>query len=174
MSFGFRSCRRAALLQCDYCPLLFHLDCLNPPMTTMPTGRWMCPNHPENFMVRSLNLLPMLMILVTPLEILKNSCETWILTGELRRGRNFFGTMSLRRKAGKPRVLRVREQRVRHLRWDAQGGGEPPPFSGRWLGVVVPTWTGKRDNQRCNSYRGLPSSLCQTRPGTNSPPAKSC
>lgn len=41
-------------LQCDYCPLSFHLDCLDPPMAKPPyqTGNsekarqnWMCPNH---------------------------------------------------------------------------------------------------------------------------------
>lgn len=42
-----RTCRVAPLLQCDYCPLLFHRDCMNPPITSLPTGRWMCPNHPE-------------------------------------------------------------------------------------------------------------------------------
>lgn len=44
-----KSCRRAPLIQCDFCSLLFHMDCLDPPLTTLPTGRWMCPNHPENF-----------------------------------------------------------------------------------------------------------------------------
>ncbi|XP_035211404.1 PHD finger protein 12-like [Stegodyphus dumicola] len=43
-----RSCRKAPLIQCDYCPLLFHADCLDPPLTTLPTGRWMCPNHAEH------------------------------------------------------------------------------------------------------------------------------
>ncbi|XP_030831532.1 PHD finger protein 12 isoform X1 [Strongylocentrotus purpuratus] len=42
-----KTCRVAPLLQCDYCPLLFHRDCMNPPITSLPTGRWMCPNHPE-------------------------------------------------------------------------------------------------------------------------------
>uniref|UniRef100_T1J2P5 PHD finger protein 12 n=1 Tax=Strigamia maritima TaxID=126957 RepID=T1J2P5_STRMM len=49
-----KSCRKAPLIQCDYCPLLFHQDCLNPPLTTLPTGRWMCPNHPENFLDQKL------------------------------------------------------------------------------------------------------------------------
>ncbi|XP_059478978.1 PHD finger protein 12 [Neocloeon triangulifer] len=40
-----KSCRLAPLLACDYCPLLFHLDCLTPPLTTVPSGRWMCPAH---------------------------------------------------------------------------------------------------------------------------------
>ncbi|XP_070290309.1 PHD finger protein 12 isoform X2 [Salvelinus sp. IW2-2015] len=53
-----RSCRMAPLVQCDYCPLLFHMDCLDPPLTAMPTGRWMCPNHMEHLVLnqRSLSL----------------------------------------------------------------------------------------------------------------------
>ncbi|XP_062870286.1 PHD finger protein 12 isoform X2 [Trichomycterus rosablanca] len=53
-----RSCRLAPLIQCDYCPLLFHMDCLDPPLTAMPTGRWMCPNHIEHMVLnqRSLTL----------------------------------------------------------------------------------------------------------------------
>ncbi|XP_038217535.1 PHD finger protein 12 [Zerene cesonia] len=53
------TCKLAPLLQCDYCPALFHLDCLDPPLTALPTGRWMCPNHVENFidwkLVRSIS-----------------------------------------------------------------------------------------------------------------------
>lgn len=45
-----KSCRIGPLIQCDYCPLLFHMDCLNPPLTSLPTGRWMCPNHVEHFL----------------------------------------------------------------------------------------------------------------------------
>ncbi|XP_013149241.1 PREDICTED: PHD finger protein 12 [Papilio polytes] len=43
------TCKSAPLLQCDYCPLLFHQDCLDPPLTALPTGRWMCPNHVEKY-----------------------------------------------------------------------------------------------------------------------------
>ncbi|CAH2094157.1 unnamed protein product [Euphydryas editha] len=43
------TCKVAPLLQCDYCPLLFHQDCLDPPLTALPTGRWMCPNHVEQY-----------------------------------------------------------------------------------------------------------------------------
>ncbi|XP_041971863.1 PHD finger protein 12 [Aricia agestis] len=43
------TCKMAPLLQCDYCPLLFHQDCLDPPLTSLPTGRWMCPNHVEQY-----------------------------------------------------------------------------------------------------------------------------
>lgn len=46
-----KSCRVAPLLACDYCPLHFHLDCLDPPLTALPSGRWMCPNHVEQFLV---------------------------------------------------------------------------------------------------------------------------
>ncbi|XP_075158960.1 PHD finger protein 12 [Haematobia irritans] len=49
-----RSCKKAPLVACDYCPLFFHQDCLDPPMTAMPTGLWMCPNHVENFIDNNL------------------------------------------------------------------------------------------------------------------------
>lgn len=45
-----KSCRIGPLIPCDYCQLFFHLDCLDPPLTTPPMGKWMCPNHPENFL----------------------------------------------------------------------------------------------------------------------------
>ncbi|EDV22608.1 uncharacterized protein TRIADDRAFT_59019 [Trichoplax adhaerens] len=38
------------LIHCDYCPLSFHLDCMDPPLTTTPSGLWMCPNHAEHFL----------------------------------------------------------------------------------------------------------------------------
>ncbi|KAG4078348.1 hypothetical protein HA402_013058 [Bradysia odoriphaga] len=44
-----KSCKKAPLVACDYCPLYFHQDCLDPPLTALPTGLWMCPNHPEQF-----------------------------------------------------------------------------------------------------------------------------
>lgn len=46
-----KSCKRAPLISCDYCTLFFHQDCLDPPMTALPAGRWMCPNHPQHFIV---------------------------------------------------------------------------------------------------------------------------
>jgi hypothetical protein len=46
-----KSCKRAPLVSCDYCSLYFHQDCLDPPMTALPIGMWMCPNHPEQFIV---------------------------------------------------------------------------------------------------------------------------
>ncbi|KAB7495405.1 PHD finger protein 12, partial [Armadillidium nasatum] len=49
-----KSCRVGPLLPCDFCPLFFHLDCLDPPLTTPPMGRWMCPNHPEHHLDSSL------------------------------------------------------------------------------------------------------------------------
>jgi len=49
-----RSCRKAPLIACDYCSLYFHQDCLDPPLTTFPIGRWMCPNHPNHFIDQNL------------------------------------------------------------------------------------------------------------------------
>ncbi|KAK3085048.1 hypothetical protein FSP39_023477, partial [Pinctada imbricata] len=55
-----KSCRVGPLIQCDYCPLLYHMDCLDPPLTSLPTNRWMCPNHPEHavdqMLLKSLSL----------------------------------------------------------------------------------------------------------------------
>lgn len=47
-----RTCRKAPLISCDFCPLLFHQDCLDPPMTALPTTMWMCPVHPHQMAVR--------------------------------------------------------------------------------------------------------------------------
>lgn len=49
-----KSCRKAPLIACDYCPLYFHQDCLDPPLTAFPIGRWMCPNHPNHFIDQNL------------------------------------------------------------------------------------------------------------------------
>ncbi|KAH3669481.1 hypothetical protein OGAPHI_001602 [Ogataea philodendri] len=37
------------LTRCDYCSLAWHLDCLDPPLTSvkMLGSKWMCPNHVE-------------------------------------------------------------------------------------------------------------------------------
>ncbi|CAL4060416.1 unnamed protein product, partial [Meganyctiphanes norvegica] len=45
-----KSCRTGPLIPCDFCPLFFHLDCLDPPLTSPPMNKWMCPNHPEHFL----------------------------------------------------------------------------------------------------------------------------
>jgi len=45
-----KSSRVGALVRCDYCPLSFHLDCLDPPLSEVPRDVWMCPNHVEQFL----------------------------------------------------------------------------------------------------------------------------
>ncbi|CAG0915905.1 unnamed protein product [Notodromas monacha] len=40
-----KGCLKKALLQCDYCPLYYHLECLEPPMMEPPKYLWMCPQH---------------------------------------------------------------------------------------------------------------------------------
>ncbi|KNE57779.1 hypothetical protein AMAG_04631 [Allomyces macrogynus ATCC 38327] len=39
-----------AILQCDFCPTAWHLDCLDPPRTIAPPNgvRWRCPCHVEH------------------------------------------------------------------------------------------------------------------------------
>nr|XP_031864042.1 uncharacterized protein CI109_000686 [Kwoniella shandongensis]KAA5531114.1 hypothetical protein CI109_000686 [Kwoniella shandongensis] len=42
------------IVSCDYCNLSWHLDCLTPPLSSMPNSgrKWMCPNHVEQVMPR--------------------------------------------------------------------------------------------------------------------------
>ncbi|KAK3754887.1 hypothetical protein QZH41_018942, partial [Actinostola sp. cb2023] len=35
------------LLMCDTCNLVYHLNCLDPPLTSIPPGMWMCPKCKE-------------------------------------------------------------------------------------------------------------------------------
>uniref|UniRef100_A0A8B9H4I3 PHD finger protein 21Aa n=1 Tax=Astyanax mexicanus TaxID=7994 RepID=A0A8B9H4I3_ASTMX len=38
-------CRRSGqLLMCDTCSCVYHLDCLEPPLRTVPRGMWICPS----------------------------------------------------------------------------------------------------------------------------------
>lgn len=46
-----KSCKNAPLVACDFCPLFFHQDCLDPPLTALPTTLWMCPVHPHQIAV---------------------------------------------------------------------------------------------------------------------------
>ncbi|KAF8078188.1 hypothetical protein FPV67DRAFT_1686608 [Lyophyllum atratum] len=41
-----------SIVSCDYCGLHWHLDCLDPPLSTMPSfmKKWMCPNHAEQIL----------------------------------------------------------------------------------------------------------------------------
>jgi len=43
-----KTTRGVPSVACDFCPNVFHLDCLNPPLTEIPRERWMCPAHPEH------------------------------------------------------------------------------------------------------------------------------
>lgn len=45
------------IIQCDYCPCSWHMDCVDPPLAIPPTQKpgsdktyhnWMCPNHPSH------------------------------------------------------------------------------------------------------------------------------
>ncbi|KAJ2853680.1 hypothetical protein J3B02_003029 [Coemansia erecta] len=38
------------IIKCDYCPLSWHWDCLDPPLSAAPPSRkrWMCPNHADH------------------------------------------------------------------------------------------------------------------------------
>lgn len=50
-----KSALHGPIITCDFCPLSWHLDCLNPPMThpLPPTKKWMCPTHAEYLMQKN-------------------------------------------------------------------------------------------------------------------------
>jgi hypothetical protein len=35
------------MIKCDGCSAYFHFECVNPPLTGVPQGRWLCHLHPE-------------------------------------------------------------------------------------------------------------------------------
>eukprot|EP00041_Stephanoeca_diplocostata_P019599 m.425268 g.425268 ORF g.425268 m.425268 type:complete len:500 (-) comp21345_c0_seq3:803-2302(-) len=39
-------------MKCAFCPLVFHIDCLDQPRAQLGGPSWMCPNHPEHAMSR--------------------------------------------------------------------------------------------------------------------------
>ncbi|CAB1313323.1 unnamed protein product, partial [Coregonus sp. 'balchen'] len=44
-------CRRSGqLLMCDTCSRVYHLDCLDPPLKTIPKGMWICPKCQEQIL----------------------------------------------------------------------------------------------------------------------------
>ncbi|KAJ7632294.1 hypothetical protein FB45DRAFT_791280 [Roridomyces roridus] len=47
-----------SIVSCDYCNLHWHLDCLDPPLSTMPpfNKKWMCPNHAEQVKLPKLRI----------------------------------------------------------------------------------------------------------------------
>ncbi|KAJ2423610.1 hypothetical protein GGF41_003071, partial [Coemansia sp. RSA 2531] len=48
------SALQGPVVRCDYCPLNWHWDCLDPPLSSAPPSRkrWMCPNHADHAMPR--------------------------------------------------------------------------------------------------------------------------
>jgi len=36
------------MIRCDACSACFHFDCLNPPLTGVPQGKWRCQLHTEH------------------------------------------------------------------------------------------------------------------------------
>lgn len=58
------------IVSCDYCALHWHLDCLSPPLASMPNSgrKWMCPNHADQVMVSSRPLNNSKVMLMVRLE----------------------------------------------------------------------------------------------------------
>lgn len=55
-----KSALRGSLIQCDFCPFSWHLDCLYPPLTCFPSHnrKWICPAHAEHFLPYSQHRQP--------------------------------------------------------------------------------------------------------------------
>lgn len=53
---GLSGSEGKVLAHCDYCPLTWHIDCLDPPLTTIKTigSKWKCPNHVDDLMLLGL------------------------------------------------------------------------------------------------------------------------
>ncbi|KAL7753763.1 hypothetical protein RI367_000694 [Sorochytrium milnesiophthora] len=49
-----RATRTAQIISCDFCPLYWHWDCLDPPMIHPPSAavKWMCPIHVDHDLPR--------------------------------------------------------------------------------------------------------------------------
>ncbi|KAF9086636.1 hypothetical protein BGX23_008686 [Mortierella sp. AD031] len=48
------ACGGRWMINCEHCPLHWHLDCLSPPLASPPasTRKWMCPNHADHVQPR--------------------------------------------------------------------------------------------------------------------------
>ena len=52
---GGSGLNRRTLIHCDYCPLVYHIDCLDPVIWTKTIGdKWRCPNHIEDLFPKGL------------------------------------------------------------------------------------------------------------------------
>ncbi|ORX54445.1 hypothetical protein DM01DRAFT_1035569 [Hesseltinella vesiculosa] len=49
-----KSSYKKAMIACDFCPLYWHMDCLDPSITSAPisTKKWMCPCHKQPLDIR--------------------------------------------------------------------------------------------------------------------------
>uniref|UniRef100_A0A0R3RG15 PHD-type domain-containing protein n=1 Tax=Elaeophora elaphi TaxID=1147741 RepID=A0A0R3RG15_9BILA len=45
---------KSTMIQCDFCSLCYHLDCLTPPLPSVPKDKWMCPAHVEHILDQKL------------------------------------------------------------------------------------------------------------------------
>jgi len=46
-----RSSRVGPMIQCDYCTMAYHYDCLDTPIVQPTSNRWICPMHPEAYVL---------------------------------------------------------------------------------------------------------------------------
>lgn len=66
-----------SIVSCDFCPLHWHLDCLDPPLSNMPSNsrKWKCPCHIEELLVhtRAPKSTTQLQVVDLPIPTLQNT-----------------------------------------------------------------------------------------------------
>ncbi|XP_022624458.1 autoimmune regulator [Seriola dumerili] len=64
------------LICCDGCPQAFHLICLDPPLTSIPSGTWQCEQCCGNRVKREKAQLPLQALMATPQQTNTNSSNS--------------------------------------------------------------------------------------------------
>ncbi|XP_071347960.1 autoimmune regulator [Trachinotus anak] len=66
------------LICCDGCPRAFHLTCLDPPLTSIPSGSWQCERCCGNRVKREKDQLPLQALIVQPQQTNTSSSNSII------------------------------------------------------------------------------------------------
>nr|XP_020451277.1 autoimmune regulator [Monopterus albus] len=64
------------LICCDGCPQAFHLTCLNPPLTSIPSGPWQCEGCCGNRVKREETLIPLQSLMARPQHSITSSTNS--------------------------------------------------------------------------------------------------
>ncbi|XP_022725940.1 protein CHROMATIN REMODELING 4-like isoform X2 [Durio zibethinus] len=82
------------LLCCDSCPRTYHLQCLDPPLKSIPMGKWLCPNCCK----KTDPLKPISISKRARSKIIKTKAQTGIKSPATEKVSRIFGTSIIARK----------------------------------------------------------------------------